>query len=697
MMASFRIVRWAAFLLVLGMAAPASATEAGKLLHAETEMIVTVNLRQVLDDHEKTEIVRRYLEPCRLALQGDEKQLQKYYQSQEWLKARGITEQEFLDRAKLFKTVSDALGIDIFQDIERVSCGFKNGVAGSWVVVIEGRFQEEKFRTALRQLAKLYPGWLKPVKGGELERWQIGGEEADVHLVLLDAKTLAITGSKKGMDDLLVQAAAKKLALPAGMDQLLDHGGKEHAAFVMKDVAVALQAAVKFLEDAGIEPRDEAGKLIMNQVTTWVRKNGKELAAASVGVSLGQDDLRLQLGLETKKPALAEGIQAVLNQTIFFGSIALRTIDDDLAKQLAGLLLRIRVAGKETVVVIRGQVPYTFIKQALGTSTGLSQTVKEAVVRRLSSIPLWGPVTPQPADALAVDEVRDIAYRSDAKADSYRHRLDVFAPKGKKDCPVVVLVHGGGWIIGDNRCCGLQSSVGHFLASRGFVAVLPNYRLSPSIKHPEHVRDVARAVRWTKNNVAKYGGNPEQLFLMGHSAGGHLVSLLATDESYLKAEGLKSGDIQGVISASGVYNIPAETPAFVAGGPGRLAVRVDQLYPFRGDTGTLPNVPIGLPVQFDPYGPAFGDEPKDRAAASPLTHVRRGLPPFLILIGDNELPTVADQAAEFHQALRAQGCAARLEKIDKRNHTSVMFSVIRPEDPAARAILEFLRGQEKRK
>jgi len=696
-MASLRFIRWAAFLLVLGVAAPSSATEAGKLLHGETEMIVTINLRQVLDDHEKTEIVRRYLEPCRLALQGDEKQLQKYYQSQEWLKARGITEQEFLDRAKIFKTVSDALGIDVFQDIERVSCGFKNGVAGSWAVVIEGRFKEDKVHAALRQLAKVYPGWLKPIKAGDIERWQIGGADADVHLVLLDGKALALTGSKKGMDDLLVQAAAKKLALPAGMDQLLDHGGKEHAAFVMKDVAVALQAAVKFLEDAGVEPRDEAGKLVMNQVTTWIRKNGKDLAAASVGVSFGQDELRLQLGLETKKPALTEGLQTALNQGIFWGSLALRTIDDDLARQLAGLLLRIRVAGKETVIVVRGHVPYAFVKQAFENSTGVSQTVKEAVLRRLSSIPLWGPVKPQPADALAVDEVRDIAYRTDAKADSYRHRLDVFAPKGKKDCPVVVLVHGGGWIIGDNRSCGLYSSVGHFLASRGFVAVLPNYRLSPSIKHPEHTRDVARAVRWTKNNIAKYGGNPEQLFLMGHSAGGHIVSLLATDESYLKADGLKSGDIQGVISVSGVYRVPAETPVFTAGGPGRLAVRVDQLYPVRGDSDLLPNLPIGLPVQFDPYGPPFGDDPKDRAAASPLTHVRRGLPPFLLVISANELPTVADQAVEFHEALRRQGCAARLEKVDKRNHASVMFSAIRPEDPAARAMLEFLRGQEKKK
>jgi acetyl esterase/lipase len=694
-MSSLRFRCWAAFLVVVGAVSPVSATEAGKLLHADTEMIVTVNLRQFLDDHQNTEIVRRYLEPARLALQGDEKQLQKYYQGQEWL--RGMTEQEFIQRARLFKSVSDALGIDVFQDVERVSGGFQNGAAGSWAVVVEGRFKEDRFRTTLQQLAKTYPDRFKPTRTGEIERWQVGNADADIHLVLLNPRTLVIAGSKKGMDDLLAQALAKKLSVPAGMDQLLDHGGKEHVAFVMKDVAVALGAAVKFLEDAGVDPPDEATKLILNQITTWVRKNGTELAAGSIGLSVGADELRLQVGVETKKPALAEGLQTFLNQGIFWGSLALRAVDDDLAKQLAGILLRVRVAAKETVIVVRGPVPYAFVKQAFETPHGLGHAVQEVVVRRVSSIPLWGPAKPQPADALAVDEVRDIAYRSDAKADSYRHRLDLFVPKGKKDCPVVVLVHGGGWIIGDNRACGLYSSVGHFLASRGYAAVLPNYRLSPHIKHPEHVRDLASAVRWTRSNIARYGGNPEQLFLMGHSAGGHLVALLATDEAYLKAEGLKTADIQGIISVGGVYKVPAETPPFSVGGPGPFALRLDQLYPIRGDNVALPHVPIGLSFPFDPYGPAFGADPKDRAAASPLTHVRRGLPPFLLLVGDSDLPTLTNTADEFQQALRREGCAVRLQKLEKRNHDSALFSAISPEDPAARAILEFLKQRDKSK
>src|SRR5262249_23495909 len=155
-------------------------------------------------------------------------------------------------------------------------------------------------------------------------------------------------------------------------------------------------------------------------------------------------------------------------------------------------------------------------------------------------------------------------------------------PKGKSGYPVVVLVHGGAWMMGDNRCCGLYSSVGKFLASRGVGAVLPNYRLSPGVRHPEHVKDIARAVAWTRAHIAEYGGRPDRLFLAGHSAGAHLVSLLATDETYLNAEGLRIADIKGVIAVSGVYRIPPGTLELSLGGITPAALRLDEIVPLRG-------------------------------------------------------------------------------------------------------------------
>src|SRR5579862_1180458 len=92
----------------------------------------------------------------------------------------------------------------------------------------------------------------------------------------------------------------------------------------------------------------------------------------------------------------------------------------------------------------------------------------------VTDMTLWHPAEPLPPDACQVETIRDVAYYTGPDADNHRHHLDLFLPKGKKDFPIVFLIHGGAWMIGDNRCCGLYSSVGEFLASRGIGAVLPN-------------------------------------------------------------------------------------------------------------------------------------------------------------------------------------------------------------------------------
>src|SRR3954447_11650612 len=142
---------------------------------------------------------------------------------------------------------------------------------------------------------------------------------------------------------------------------------------------------------------------------------------------------------------------------------------------------------------------------------------------------------PPAAKTFEVEVVADIDYYQGADADPIKHKLDLFLPKGHKDFPVLFFVHGGAWRQGDKNFFGFYSSLGKFYARRGIGTVVTNYRLSPKVTHPEHIKDVARAFAWTSKNISKYGGNPTALFLCGHSAGGHLVSLLATDRNYLKA------------------------------------------------------------------------------------------------------------------------------------------------------------------
>src|SRR5262245_6293776 len=231
---------------------------------------------------------------------------------------------------------------------------------------------------------------------------------------------------------------------------------------------------------------------------------------------------------------------------------------------------------------------------------------------RVTDLPLWGPARTPAADSAVVETLRGVAYYQGTDADDVRHRLDLFLPKGARDFPVVVLVHGGAWSMGDNRCCGLYSSVGEFLASQGIGAVLPNYRLAPGVQHPGQIKDVARAFAWTRNHIAEYGGCPNKLFLAGHSAGGHLAALLATDERYLRSEGLATSDIKGVMPISGVYRIPPGKLEALWGGVSGAAFRFDEISPLRepGSQNALGAAMQGLPLKLNVFGPAFGNDAK---------------------------------------------------------------------------------------
>lgn len=311
---------------------------------------------------------------------------------------------------------------------------------------------------------------------------------------------------------------------------------------------------------------------------------------------------------------------------------------------------------------------------------------------RITDLRLWHPPPTGPEHA-EIERIADIAYHAGPDAAGHQHRLDLYLPRGRIGYPVVLLVHGGAWLIGDNRCCGLHMSVGEFLARRGIGVVMPNYRLSPAVRHPEHARDVARAVAWTRRHLAAYGGRPDALFLAGHSAGGHLVALLATDESYLQAEGLRIADLCGVMSLSGVYRIPPGGPRVTLGGSTEAAFRLDEVFPVRGGGKSVPaalRLP-GLPVCIDVFEPAFGADPVVRERASPLTHVRPGLPPFLLVVAGNDLPTLPAMADEFHRALCARGCDATLLRVEDRNHSSVFYRAIDDRDPVAAALLAFVR------
>lgn len=130
--------------------------------------------------------------------------------------------------------------------------------------------------------------------------------------------------------------------------------------------------------------------------------------------------------------------------------------------------------------------------------------------------------------------------------------LDVYWNSKSEKAKVLLFVHGGGWLSGDKK---QYREMAAYLADNGLTVVLINYRLSPQIKFPAHTEDAAAAINWTYNFVNQFNGDKENIYLMGHSAGGHLISLIACDEKFLKKYQLEPGNIAGIITISGVFEI----------------------------------------------------------------------------------------------------------------------------------------------
>jgi acetyl esterase/lipase len=248
-----------------------------------------------------------------------------------------------------------------------------------------------------------------------------------------------------------------------------------------------------------------------------------------------------------------------------------------------------------------------------------------------------------------VEKVKNLSYNPAKNADPVRHKLDLYLPKGAKDFPVMMFVHGGAWKSGNKE---LYGALGETFAKQGIGTAVINYRLTDSkgtVKHPDHIRDVAKAFAWVKANCGKYGGSKDKLYVSGHSAGGHLVALLATDESYLKAEGYTCQDIRGVIAVSGVYTI----------------------------------TPLVL-------GDIFGRDEAVCQAASPMTHCKGHHPPFLIAYGSHDFPFLDVMAEDFGKKLKAEKNDVTVMKLD-RNHFSIIIQMgTKADDPLTRAMVEFM-------
>jgi acetyl esterase/lipase len=223
-----------------------------------------------------------------------------------------------------------------------------------------------------------------------------------------------------------------------------------------------------------------------------------------------------------------------------------------------------------------------------------------------------------------------------AYGDDARQRLDVYRSRAvRQGAPVVVFLYGGRWQGGSKDEYRL---LGDALTRRGIVVVIPEYRLYPAARFPAWVQDAARAVRWARDNAARYGGDPANLVVVGHSAGGHTAALLALDEHWLREAGVPAGSVRGFAALAGPVDTTWTDP----------------------DVQALMGPPEGWPATY------------------PRTHVDGTEPPLLLLHGAGDEMVSPESSRRLAARIQERGGCARAVVYRGVGHVEIIVAAAVP-------------------
>ncbi|MGC9334562.1 MAG: alpha/beta hydrolase [Anaerolineae bacterium] len=245
---------------------------------------------------------------------------------------------------------------------------------------------------------------------------------------------------------------------------------------------------------------------------------------------------------------------------------------------------------------------------------------------------------------------RDIAFHPEMDP-----RLDVYSPDSGQDHPVLIFVHGGGWRSYDKE---LFAPVAQKLVPQGFVVVIPDYTLHPNAGYEQMAHEVAAAISWTLDNVEEYGGDSKRVVVAGHSAGGHLTGLALVDPRFLSSYGHSSTELCGWVGMSGVYDVTAEYEFWQAQG-----------------------------VAAEVMEEVMGGQANFRLA-SPIHYVQPGLPPVLLIHGEQDDTVPVHIARGFRAALEAVGAENELKVYPGAGHADYLFAALG--DKPATVILDLV-------
>jgi acetyl esterase/lipase len=247
---------------------------------------------------------------------------------------------------------------------------------------------------------------------------------------------------------------------------------------------------------------------------------------------------------------------------------------------------------------------------------------------------------------------------ANASAHTNAQELNIFAPR-KTNPPkeVFIFIHGGNWNSGRKE---QYNFLGSRMARKGAVTVILDYPLSPGANYHQMVRTAAQAVVWVQKNIWEYGGNPNKIFVGGHSAGGHLSAILAVRHEYFESLAVKS-PIKGAILID-------------AAGLDMYGYLQEQNYP-AGNT----------------YLQTFTTNPAVWKAASPLYHLHQNIPPLLIYRGENTYPSIIKSNEKFIKALQAYAPETPYRVEKGKKHVPMITQFLNPWNPLYAEIIHFMR------
>ncbi len=263
---------------------------------------------------------------------------------------------------------------------------------------------------------------------------------------------------------------------------------------------------------------------------------------------------------------------------------------------------------------------------------------------------------------------KDIPYTEEKDA---KRSLDIYAPDGAKNLPVVFWIHGGGWQAGDKDDVKLKPE---WFMKKGFVFVSINYRLLPNVEMGRLIGDVAKAFGWVEKHIGEYGGDPKRVLVGGHSAGAQLAALICIDERYLKGEGVSFDVLIGCVPVDGdTYDIPA------------IIEMAETRWRLHGMK----------PAKFG-HREKFGGDMAKIKDFSAVYHVEKGkgIPPFLILhVADH--PDTSAQAFRLGAVLKEAGVSVRVFGAKETYHVKLNDDLGVEGDGGTKALAEFVEQVKK--